>query len=147
MATVRDDAERLQDAFSGVVRALGLLRPDTTPCGQPMSTTEAHAVDELRTRGSLTQKDLASALRLQKSTVSRLVDQLEAHDLVARIPSRADQRSVQVALTANGKRRAARLVTARRALFEHMLRKLDARDRRTVVDGLSLLQELVDAST
>ena len=45
------DAEQLQSAFIGVVRALGLLRPDTTPCGQQMSITEAHALGDLYARG------------------------------------------------------------------------------------------------
>jgi DNA-binding MarR family transcriptional regulator len=112
-----------------------------------MSTTEAHAIDELRIRGPLAQKDLAGALGLQKSTVSRLVDQLEANDLVARVPSPADQRSVHVVLTPNGKRRAARLATARRALFERLLEGLGARDRRTVIDGLSRLEAVVRART
>ncbi len=49
------DAAKLQASFSAVVRALGLLRPDTTPCGQRMSVTEAHALGELHGAGPLTQ--------------------------------------------------------------------------------------------
>ncbi len=104
-----DDVARLQGAFASVVRALGLLRPDTTPCGQRISVTEAHAIAELHDRGPLTQQALAAALGLQKSTVSRLVDQLAADDLAARAPNPSDHRSVLVELTPNGKQRASRL--------------------------------------
>lgn len=132
----------MRDLFPAVVRALGLLRPDTTPCGQPMSTTEAHAVDELRNRGPLAQKDLAHALGLQKSTVSRLVDQLEGHELVARASNPSDSRSIHVVLTPNGERRAEMLAAARQEFFEDLLAPLDADDRRTVIQGLFILQEV-----
>lgn len=145
MPTVAQDAARLRDVFPAVVRGLGMLRPDTTPCGQPMSTTEAHAVDELRHRGALAQKDLANALGLQKSTVSRLVDQLEAHDLVARASNPSDSRSVHVVLTPNGERRAERLASARQAFFEELLEPLDVEERHTVIQGLSILQEVARA--
>lgn len=110
-----------------------------------MSTTEAHAIDEIRVRGPLAQKDLAHALGLQKSTVSRLVDQLEADGLVARVANPSDSRSVHIVLTLSGERRAERLAAARQALFEQLLEPLGADDRRTVIQGLSILQEVARA--
>jgi DNA-binding MarR family transcriptional regulator len=139
------DAEQMQQAFAGVVRALGLLRPDTTPCGQPMSVTEAHAIAELHRRGPLTQKELTGALGLQKSTVSRLVGQLETADLAARGTNPADGRSVVVALTPNGIRRARRLADARTALFVDLLDRLAPADRRVAIEGLTRLEEAARA--
>jgi DNA-binding MarR family transcriptional regulator len=135
------EIDRLQGSFEGVVRALGLLRPDTTPCGQPMSITEAHAIAELERAGSLTQNGLALALGLQKSTISRLVDQLVDRDLAVRTPNPADQRSVLVSLTTGGADRARRLADARRALFATLLERLEPADRRIVVEGLTRLSE------
>ena len=134
------DAQRLETAFSGVVRALGLLRPDTTPCGQPISITEAHAISELAVAGPLTQNEIADRLRLQKSTVSRLVDQLVDERLVKRTPNPADGRSVLVALTAKGTNRADRLGAARTALFENLMGGMSASDRKVVIAGLSRLE-------
>lgn len=139
------DADRLQSAFAGVIRSLGLLRPDTTPCGQPVSISEAHAISELRDQGPATQQHLARVLGLQKSTVSRLVDQLEAADLVNRSPNPADRRSVLVGLTDNGVHRADRLAEARRSLFAGLLARLGPEDRRTVIEGLSRLEEAARA--
>jgi DNA-binding MarR family transcriptional regulator len=135
------DAGRLEAAFVGVVRSLGLLRPDTTPCGQPMSITEAHALGELSADGPLTQRDLAARLRLEKSTVSRLVGQLEERGLVDRHPNPADGRSLLVELTALGRKRARRLEGARKELFGRLIAELSPRDRRLVVDGLGRLAE------
>jgi DNA-binding MarR family transcriptional regulator len=134
-----DDAAQLQASFTSVVRALGLLRPDTTPCGQRMSVTEAHAIAELHDAGSMTQQSLAGGLRLQKSTVSRLVDELCADGLARRRRNPADGRSVLIELTALGTRRAERLAAARRALFDRLLERLTNEERRIVVAGLDRL--------
>jgi DNA-binding MarR family transcriptional regulator len=135
-----DDAARLQESFARVVRALGLLRPDTTPCGQPMSVTEAHAIDELHLDGRLTQQGLADRLRLQKSTVSRLVDELCTDGLVTRRANPDDRRSVLLELTALGRKRA-----ARQALFGSLLDRLTAQDRRLVIAGLDRLAAAANA--
>lgn len=147
MSDLVDEAERVQTAFSSVVRELGLLRPDTTPCGQPISVAQAHALGELHERGPLTQQEMASALRVQKSTVSRLVDQLESDRLATRAPNPADGRSVLISLTSNGRRRAERLADARRELFVRLLDQLDDDARRSVVEGLSHLEEAARVAT
>lgn len=124
-----------------MVRALGLLRPDTTPCGQRMSVTEAHALGELHGAGPLTQQQLADRLRLQRSTVSRLVDELCADGLTRRTRHPTDGRSVLLELTSLGWKRAESLVAARQALFEGLLDRLDEEDRRMVVSGLDRLAQ------
>jgi DNA-binding MarR family transcriptional regulator len=147
MSRIEDDADRLQQAFAGMVRALGLLRPDTTPCGQPITITEAHALSALLDCGTSTQQQLADTLGLQKSTVSRLVDQLATGGLVTRSPNPDDRRSVLVGLTANGAARARRLARARRDLFTDIIQRLDAGDRRAIVAGLTRLEEVARART
>jgi DNA-binding MarR family transcriptional regulator len=140
------DAAKLQASFASVVRALGLLRPDTTPCGQPMSVTEAHAIGELHAAGHLTQQRLADRLRLQKSTVSRLVAELCADGLVTRSTNPDDRRSVLLELTALGRKRAERLAAARQALFGRLLDRLTAEERRLVIAGLDRLARAADAA-
>jgi DNA-binding MarR family transcriptional regulator len=134
-----DDAAKLQACFTSVVRALGLLRPDTTPCGQHMSVTEAHAITEIHDAGSLTQQALADGLRLQKSTVSRVVDELCADGLARRKAHPTDRRSVLLELTPLGTRRAERLTAARQALFNGLLDRLTKEDRSVVLAGLDRL--------
>jgi DNA-binding MarR family transcriptional regulator len=104
-----------------------------------MSVTEAHAIGELA-GGPLPQHALAARLRLQKSTVSRLVDQLARRGIVRRAPDRVDRRRVLVSLTASGRRRADRLAAARAALCTELLRRLAPEDRAIAVRGLALLE-------
>ena len=133
------DAERVHEAFVGVVRALGLIRPDTTPCGQAMSLTEAHTLGELRHRGPVSQQELADRLRLQKSTVSRLVDGLVRRGTVERVPNPTDRRSVLIALTAAGIRKAERLHRAQAELFDRLLTDSSAGDRQQLIEALDKL--------
>jgi DNA-binding MarR family transcriptional regulator len=111
-----------------------------------MSITEAHTVNELHRAGPVSQQHLAAALRLQKSTVSRLVDQLEVDGVVRRETNPADRRSVLVSLTALGSKRAGRLDAARRDLFSRLLADLTPDERTTVVASLSRLKEAADAA-
>jgi DNA-binding MarR family transcriptional regulator len=139
------DVDQLQRSFALLVRTLGLARPDTTPCGVPMSITEAHAISALDDEGPLTQQQLVSGLRLQKSTVSRLVDELETVELVRRKPNPADGRSVLIELTGKGRRRAGRLREARAELFGRLTAELSVADRRQVVAALRTLEEAARA--
>lgn len=139
------DAAQIQASFGDLVRALGLLRPDTTPCGQPMSISEAHAIGELHAAGPLTQRGLADRLRLQKSTVSRLVDELCAKGLVERGANPLDRRSVLLELTPLGTTRAERLAAARQEHFGRLLDRLTAQERQIVVAGLGKLARAANA--
>jgi DNA-binding MarR family transcriptional regulator len=143
--SVADDCASLQASFVALIRELGLLRPDTTPCGEPMSISEAHAIGELFDSGALTQRELGKRLRLEKSTVSRLVDELATRGLVKRTSHPDDGRSVLVSLTPAGRRRAARLVGARQELFTRLLADLSPAERRSVVRSVRRLAEAARA--
>jgi DNA-binding MarR family transcriptional regulator len=139
------EVERVHASFVGVVRALGLIRPDTTPCGQPLSLTHAHTISELHSDGPLSQQALAARLRLQKSTVSRLVDELGRDGTVERQPNPSDRRSVLIALTPAGRRKAERLRDAQTELFARLLADTAAEDRRMLADLLDQLARAAHA--
>jgi MarR family transcriptional regulator, organic hydroperoxide resistance regulator len=54
-------------------------------------------------RESVTVKELGTALRLDSGTLSPLLKRLEAHGLITRRRSAADERSVAIALTVAGR--------------------------------------------
>ena len=104
-----------------LVRSFGLHRPERTPCGRPVSVSEAHALLELAGGESLSQRELALRLRLEKSTVSRLVTQVEERGWIERARDPADGRALQVRLTPAGHHAAEELADARRAKFASVL--------------------------
>jgi hypothetical protein len=64
----RPQSDQLAKDFVGFVHAFGVLRSDTTPSGQPMSVSTAHALCELATGPALSQRDLATRLGLTTSS-------------------------------------------------------------------------------
>lgn len=141
-----DPITALQEQMIALIRAFGLHQGDRTPCGKPVSVAEAHALLELTRHAPLAQRDLAAWLRLEKSTVSRLVAQLVAQGWVQREPSAADGRVLLLSLTTEGQRIAGELAAARRARFERLLQAIPAARRNEIVNALGLLVEAIDIS-
>ncbi len=134
-----------QERMIGLIRAFGLHRPDQTPCGQPVAVAEAHALMELTRQEPLLQKELASRLRLEKSTVSRLVKALEEErGWIGRARSPRDGRAMELRLTEAGKRAAAGLAEARRAKFARVLEAIPEEERASVMRALGVLEEAMD---
>jgi DNA-binding MarR family transcriptional regulator len=134
-------AESVRDSFISVIAQLGLQRPDATAGGE-LSASETTALGALLDEGPLIQQDLADRLRLQKSSVSRLVDQLVAHGLARRGVNESDGRRVSVSLTAKGRRRAEKVAAARRDAIAPLLARLSADERRGLLQGLTRLDEV-----
>lgn len=134
----------LQERLIAFVRVFGLLRPDATPCGQPLSVSEAHALLELCREPGLSQAALGERLHLEKSTVSRLVTQLERQGWVDRARQSTDKRVIQLHLTEPGRRTAARIATARADHFAKVLEHIPTAERQHVLDALGVLVHAVD---
>lgn len=124
-----------------LVRAFGLHRPDTTPCGEPVSVAEAHALMELSRAEGLSQNDLAERLQLVKSTISRLVGLLEGRGWVERRRDPRDGRAVQLVLTEQGQQAAAQLAAARQVKFARLLDRIPEQERDAVIHALKTLVE------
>ena len=139
--SLSEDVIALQTHISAFVRAFGLHQPDQTPCGQLIPVSEAHAVAELQQHGPLTQLDLARRLRLEKSTVSRLVNQLHERGWLRRSKRDGDGRLVWLELTDAGDKAATDLSTARAQRFIRLLKAIPADRRQSVLDALTLLVE------
>jgi DNA-binding MarR family transcriptional regulator len=132
------DAEEFSAAFVDFVRGFGLLAPDTTPCGAPMSPAEAHAITVLRT-GGLHQGVLGERIGLAKSSMSRLVDGLERRGWVTRVPDPHDGRARILELTDKGHDVAGEVVRRRADRLSALLEHVPADRRRSVIDALRLL--------
>ena len=130
----------LQERMVSLIRAFGLHKPDETPCGKPVSVAEAHALMELSRTETLVQKELASRLGLEKSTVSRLAGLLEGRGWVGRSRSPEDGRAVELRLTAAGRRTAEGLAEARRAKFARVLEAIPEGERGSVLESMEILE-------
>lgn len=131
-----------QGHMIALVRALGLHKPDETPCGQPVSVAEAHALLEIAREPALTQNGLAARLRLEKSTVSRLAGMLQRRGWIRRVRDERDARFVRLHLTQRGIKANAKIADSRRRHFDRIFAAIPAARRTAVVESLSLLSEV-----
>lgn len=140
----RDPRATFQVEIVGLIRALGLHRPDQTPCGQPISVAEAQAVLELSRQPGISQSGLATLLRLEKSTVSRVASMLELRGWIERSRDKNDARILRLRLTAAGLRAAQNLAASREAKFSKVFEAIPPDQRNSVLRSLALLSEALN---
>lgn len=121
---------RLHRAQKQYLQPLGV-----TPAQSRLLRTVAHFPEPPR------MADLARRLEVVPRAVTTLVDALEAHDAVRRVPDPASRRVVRIELTSTGRSTLKALRDARRAAAEDILAPLTA-DQREVLGGL--LSDLLD---
>jgi DNA-binding MarR family transcriptional regulator len=126
------------------VRDFGLLAQDATPCGKPLATSHAHALmvllDETR---SLSQKDLADALGLDKSNVTRLCQRMEAEGQIEQARGDDDARVRLLKLTTRGTKLAREIEQSSKDRFATLLKAVPPSERARVFEGLELLSRAV----
>ncbi|NOK63528.1 MAG: MarR family transcriptional regulator [Chloroflexi bacterium AL-W] len=141
LTDISPTARQFQEQMIAFIRAFGLHRPDQTPCGRSVSVAEAHTLMELTRTAPLTQNDLARRLRLEKSTVSRLVAQLDQRGWITRERNSHDGRALDITLTPEGTDIATDLATARQQIFDDLLQAIPDTKRATVLQALTILTE------
>lgn len=100
--SLRRDARALHAAVSDLVR-LYQFRDRDKICCHDISVTQCHALEALVERGPSRSQVLATALRLDKSTTTRVVDALVRKGYVERRPDPEDARAVSLCVTREGR--------------------------------------------
>ena len=135
--------EVFQEALMSIVRGLGLHRPDATPCGFPVSLAEACAMVALQRAEPMPQRDLAQGLNLDKSTVSRLVADLEERGWIVREKAEHDARVTLLRRTATGADKSQAISAARNERLGGLLEHIPLAQRAQVVEAIQVLAEVV----
>lgn len=99
---------------------------------------------EIARDGHLRQAELTRRLRLEKSTISRLVTNLERRGWITRQAASEDGRGVLLQLTEAGVTAAALQAEARRTRFTTLLARIPDDQRASVVHALQTLAEAAD---
>ncbi len=134
----------VREAARGIVRELGFLSESYEGAG--LTHSEAHALMEIGASTETTQSDLSRALRLDKSTTSRLVAALVERGWVKVGRDRDDGRKRVLSLTAAGRRRLGVVHGPANARVQAALASLAPADRATVLSGLSLYARALRAT-
>ena len=144
----REEVDRLRRLVQEFVRRFGLLVTKQTPCGQPLSTSYAHALMVLLEQSpggpGISQADLSAALGIDKSNVARLCSRMAAAGHAIQAVASTDARSRLLTLTPAGKRLAGRIDRASHERFGRIVGALPRARRAVVFESLAALNAAVE---
>ena len=110
-----------------------------------LTAAQVSVISLLGTQGSMTLGELSRELELSHSTVSGIVDRLQAKELVDRKPSADDRRYVQISLAESVASQAPALSDdGPIGRLEAVLTAATAEERRKIKEGLALLVRFAD---
>lgn len=132
-------SDRLHDLLMDLVRFASLLHPDQTTPEHSISLSQAFALHELDTDAPLSQRDLARRLRLEKSTVSRLVAEMEREGLLVRDRDPDNRRYHRLRLTDRGRAAHARMTAGFHGRYVRLVSGMTAAEREALLTGLPAL--------
>ncbi len=119
---------------SVAIRSLAAVDDDVT-------LPQHRALVVLAARGPCRPGELADALGVHPSTITRLCDRLVAKRLVRRTESSSNRREVTVTLTAKGRRLVDSVTARRRVEIAEIVRRVPERERVTMVRALHTFGE------
>lgn len=132
------EENRRIDALNRVLELVVLLDHDMTRslANDGLTTSRAHALMEIVSRGPCTQRALADALEVSARNVTGLVDGLVETGFVTREPHPTDRRATLVTLTAKGKRIATKLLREQDEFADLLFADLSPANLAAFITGL-----------
>lgn len=118
-----------------LVRELGFMGGDFA--GTDLPPSAVHALIEIE-KGGMTARDLAAILRLEKSSVSRMLRKLVEAGDVREAAGEEDTRTKRLSLTPAGQQRVASIHAFARAQVSSALGRLHQGQHETVLEGMRL---------
>ena len=118
-----------------IVRALGFL--DRGLAGTDLTPSAVHAILEIGLGNAPNATELGSLLRLEKSTISRLLGKLQARGYLVSKASGSDSRAKLLKLTSKGESKFHEIEDYARRQVRQALSRKTARSRRTIGNGIA----------
>ena len=143
-AALQHDAQALHEAVSQLLRVYQ-FRDREGICCYDVSVTQCHALEALVERGPLRSMALAEALRLDKSTTSRVVDALVRKGYVEKGADADDARALSLRVTRKGRALYERIDGELIAQQAELIRGLDAEVRAGATEIIRRLARAAEA--
>ena len=129
-----------------VFREMGAHRPEQQLPGWSLSLSEIYALNILAERAPLSQQELGAALALEKSSVSRLVQQLEQRGWAHRERDARDSRLRMLRLTDAGAQIAGQLQRHMSEAHATLFERLTPHEQAALLEGLTALLRALQSS-
>lgn len=129
-------ADELHELLMNLVRLTSALHPEPTIGTASVPLSQTFALHELDLNGPLSQRDLAERLHLEKSTVSRLVAEMAADDLLVRDRDPENRRYYRLQITERGRQMHATMTANFHGRYDQLVANMSDDERDALIRGL-----------
>lgn len=132
----------LRELIRLLVRNLGILEKDGASCCG-ITISQCHALVEVGRTEEVSLNDLSELLGLDKSTMSRTINNLVDSGLVQRELHPEDRRYITIKLTKEGEKTYNNIEDSMDKYYKNIFEAIPEEKREQVLESLSLLTEAV----
>jgi len=133
-------SEKLRESTRLFIRKLGVMEQGGAVCCG-ITYAQCHALVETGRKEILSVNELAELLNLDKSTVSKTVEQLVKSGMMLRETSARDRRYVDLKLTKAGQEMFQSIETRMKTYFTNILHGIPKEKHEQVIESMQLLSE------
>lgn len=137
---LKEQAIDLREMTRELVKSLSLLDRDRASCCG-VTLAQCHAIVEIGRMGKTSPSVLAVLLRLDRSTVTRVVDSLVVRGFVQRETDPGNRRSLVLSLTKKGKEFFESTEETLGAFYLSILEKIPEGERGVFLSGIRVIAE------
>ncbi|TLS52163.1 MarR family transcriptional regulator [Paenibacillus antri] len=134
------DILQLRLSIQRFIRLFGFLEQNVTPCGFPLSVSQVIALQELE-HDKLTLTEVTERVQLERSSVSRLVDQLVKEGFLNREPNKENRREVLLSLTPRGTNALHKVREQSVSFYRQVLQHISEPDHGKILEAFQLLND------
>ncbi|GAB6280147.1 MAG: hypothetical protein STSR0007_02000 [Thermovirga sp.] len=141
---IREQALDLRESTRELVRNLSLLDGDRASCCG-VTLAQCHAIVEIGRMEKTSPSLLAERLRLERSTVTRVMDNLVVQGFVLRESDPGDRRALILSLTDKGHDFFISSENAMEEFYESILEKIPCNERSALASGIRTIAKAFEA--
>lgn len=128
-----------------LVRKLGILEKSEAACCET-TLSQCHAIVEIGRSNEISLNDLANLIGLDKSTMSRTINNLVDENLAYRETHSGDRRYITITLTEKGQNVFETIENSRESYYKEIFEAIPENKRGQVLESLKLLTDAVKSS-
>lgn len=142
---INQGSKVLRELIRILVRDLGILeKSDASCCG--VSLTQCHAIVEIGRKEKISLVELSGLLGLDKSTMSRTINNLVESDYVIRESDMENRRYIIIQLTERGRSVFQNIEESMEEYYKGIFNAIPENKRNQVLESLQLLKNAVELS-
>lgn len=136
------DGNYIRELIRILVRNLGILEKGEATCSG-LTISKCHAIVEIGRVKEISLSELAVVLELDKSTMSRTINNLVEDGLAIREAHVEDRRYITITLTKNGQQVFANIESNMELYYKGIFKSIPEDKRALAIEGLELLTSAV----